>query len=83
MDAMDKTIHSRQQKKLRSLLRQARKAAGLRQADLARLLGKHQTFVSNYERGERTLDLLELRQVCGALGISLSAFVKRLEDSLR
>lgn len=80
---MRKSIYSAKQKKLRKLLRQVRKGAGLRQADLAVLLGKHQTFVSNYERGTRTLDLLELRQVCQALGISLAEFVARFEESLQ
>jgi transcriptional regulator with XRE-family HTH domain len=80
---MEKSIRTSEQKKLRKLLRQVRKAAGFRQADLAKVLGKHQTFVSNYERGERTLDLLELRQVCHAVGLSLSEFVQRFEDSLR
>jgi transcriptional regulator with XRE-family HTH domain len=79
---MEKSIRSPAQRKLRKLLRQVRQGAGLRQADLARLLGKHQTFVSNYERGERTLDILELRQVCRAVGISLPEFVRRLEESL-
>ena len=80
---MEKSIGTPEQRKLRKLLRQIRQGAGLRQADLARLLGKHQTFVSNYERGSRTLDLLELRQVCRAVGISLAEFVRRFEDAAR
>jgi transcriptional regulator with XRE-family HTH domain len=83
MQRMKKSIYSPEQKKLRRLLRQVRQGAGLRQADLARILGKHQTFVSNYERGGRTLDLLEVRQVCKAVGISLGEFVRRFEESLR
>jgi transcriptional regulator with XRE-family HTH domain len=62
-----------------SLLRQARLDAGLRQADLARKLGEPQSFVSKYESGERRLDLLELREICAALGLSLTEFVRRLE----
>ena len=39
--------------KLRQVLVEARNAAGLTQAELAKKLGRTQTFVSNYERGER------------------------------
>lgn len=62
------------------LLRQVRTEAGLRQVDLAKKLRQPQSFVSKYESGERRLDLLELRQVCETLGLSLSDFVKRFED---
>lgn len=79
---MEKSIHTSEQKKLQRLLRQIRRGKGLRQADLAKILGKPQSFVSNYERGERRLDLLELRQICTAVGISLGEFVRRFEDSL-
>ena len=80
---MEKSIHIPEQKKLERLLRQIRLGAGLRQEDLAKHLGKRQSFVSKYESGERRLDLLELRQICQAVGISLTEFVKRFEESLR
>lgn len=59
------------------LLRQSRVDAGLRQTDVAMKLGKPQSFVSNYESGERRLDLLELQLVCEVLGVSLIEFVRR------
>jgi transcriptional regulator with XRE-family HTH domain len=62
-----------------SLLRQMRLDAGLRQADLARKLRQPQSFVSKYESGERRIDILELREICSALGVSLTEFVRRLE----
>ena len=61
------------------LVRQMRLDAGLRQADLASKLGEPQSFVSRYESGERRLDVLELRQICAVLGISLTNFIARLE----
>jgi transcriptional regulator with XRE-family HTH domain len=64
---------------LLELLRQVRVEAGLRQVDLAKKLHQPQSFVSKYESGERRLDLLELRQVCAAVGTSLEDFVKRFE----
>jgi transcriptional regulator with XRE-family HTH domain len=73
----------KKQKALLSLLRQVRTEAGMRQEDLARVLGMPQSVVSKFESGERRLDLLELRDVCDALTISLVQFVRRFERSLR
>lgn len=70
------------QEKLQALLKQVRLDAGLRQSDLADKLGAPQSFVSKYESGERRLDILELRQICEAVGITLSEFIKRLEKLL-
>jgi transcriptional regulator with XRE-family HTH domain len=71
-----------QKEKLQLVLREARIKAGMRQVDLARQLAKPQSFVSKYESGERRLDILELRDVCHALGLGLEAFVRRLERAL-
>ena len=46
---------------------------------MAAKLGKPQSFVSNYESGERRLDLLELQGLCEVLGIGLVDFTKRYE----
>jgi transcriptional regulator with XRE-family HTH domain len=77
------TANRKQQRALLSLLRQLRTEAGLRQVDMAKALGKPQAFVSYYESGARRLDLLELRQICGILGISLPEFARKFENSLR
>ena len=69
----------KQQNALLSLLRTVRKEAGLRQADLAQALGVPQSYVSKYESGERRLDILELREVCRAAGITVAKFGARLE----
>lgn len=41
------------------------------QTDLADRLGRNQTFVSNVELAIRRLDLIELRDYCAGLDISL------------
>lgn len=79
---MEKTIHSPQQRPLLILLRQIRQEAGLTQVQLAERLDIPQTWISNYERGERKIDVLELRQVCKALGIRFLDFMARLESDL-
>ena len=52
----------RQQRRqmLLRLLRDIRREASLRQVELAKRLGKPQSFVSKYESGERRLDLLDI-----------------------
>ena len=79
---MRKSIHTAEQKVLQALLRELRVEKGMRQEDLARKLGEPQSFVSKCESGERRLDLLELREVCRALGISLSDFAREVEARL-
>jgi transcriptional regulator with XRE-family HTH domain len=79
---MDKQLYTRNQLVLQKLLRELRKAAGLRQQQVADLLDEPQSFVSKYETGERRLDVLELREVCRVLGISLEEFARELEDRL-
>ena len=76
---VDKAIYTQEQRRLSALLRDLRAAAGLRQIDVAHRLGVPQSFVSKYEAGERRLDLVELRQVCEALGLGLRALIDRFE----
>ena len=77
-----KSIYTDQHKVLIALLRDLRVEAGLTQAELAEKIGKDQTFVSKYESGERRLDILELREICQVLGMSLEKFVRQLEKAL-
>ncbi len=76
---MEKSRYSSLQEKLQQILREMRLESGLRQTDLAGLLGQPQSFVSKYESGERLLDFLELRQVCAAMGFTMSEFINRFE----
>lgn len=76
--------HLREKRDLfQQLLRKCREEAGLTQVELALKLNLPQSFISKYEIGERQLDVLELREVCKAMGIPLDTFIKRLEKILR
>jgi transcriptional regulator with XRE-family HTH domain len=66
-----------EQAKFRRQFIQARKSAGLTQVDLADRLGRPQSFVSKYERGERRLDVIEFCEVCRALGVDPVEFLQR------
>ena len=76
---MRKAIFSKGQEQLQNLLRSTREAAGLTQTQAAVKLKKPQSFISKIESGERRLDLIELKQVCTALGVSVTDFVKNWE----
>lgn len=60
----------------------ARKAAGLRQQDLAERLGKPQSFISRIEGGQRRIDVLEFYAIAKAMKANpaqlYSAIAKRL-----
>lgn len=90
-DRLDVTDHpshgkpnrSRQRTLMLSLLVQLRDEAGLDQTTLARRLDITQSEVSKYERGERNLDVLRLREWLHALEVELPAFVDALDQQLR
>lgn len=63
---------------LRRRLCEARRARGLRQADLADRLGRPQSFVSNYERGTRRLEVSEFIQIARLVGLDAAAVVAEL-----
>jgi ribosome-binding protein aMBF1 (putative translation factor) len=50
---------------------------------LAQKLDETQTFVSKCERGERRLDVIELRAFCRAFGITLNQFAAVMERKLK
>ncbi|MET0649679.1 MAG: helix-turn-helix transcriptional regulator [Pyrinomonadaceae bacterium] len=80
---MKKRIYLAQRGRLVSLLREMRLEAGLTQVDLAARIEKDQAYVSRYESGQRRLDVLEVREICQVVGVTLEEFVKRLESALK
>ena len=79
---MEKTIYTAEYAQLLQLLREIREQAGITQTDLAERLGHSQSFVTKFERGDRRLDVIQLRTICAALGTDLAAFVAELERRL-
>jgi transcriptional regulator with XRE-family HTH domain len=63
-----KSVHTPDQAAFCELMVRARKAAGLTQHALARLLKRPQSFVAKYEGGERRLDVVEFIAIARALG---------------
>ena len=79
---MEKSVYRDENLVLLRLLKQCRVEAGLTQVQFAQALERPQSFASDIERGLRRLDLVQLRDICKALNISLIEFVQRFENEL-
>lgn len=79
----EKSIYTDEYALVLQLLKAARKASGITQVELAERLGQTQSFVSKIERGDRRLDIIQLRTILLEFGVSLAEFVQRLEAEIR
>lgn len=79
---MEKSIYSDEYTKFLDHLRQTRRKANITQEQLAKRLDQTQSFISKVERGERRLDLVELRVFCKALEIDFPSFASQLDKIL-
>ena len=67
--------------RLREVLIEARERADLTQAALAKRLGRPQSFVSNYETGQRRVEVAEFILIARALGEEPIEIFRRLTES--
>lgn len=79
---MEKSIYTDEYRVLLDLLRETRRAARLTQVQLAKKIRQSQSFVTKVELGDRRLDVIQLRTICRALGVTLPKFVAQLEERL-
>ena len=69
---------------LRALLKKLREDdPHVNQTELAKMLGRPQSYISKYENGERNLDYVEITEICRALGTSMQRFNRLYEKSIR
>lgn len=80
---MEKSIHTPDYAAFLRLLKKVREEASMTQVELADVLNKTQSFVSKVERGETRLDIIQLRTLLVALGVTLPEFAARLERELK
>ncbi len=80
---MQKSIITKEYRLFLAFLKQARQDTGLTQEQLAKKLKTTQSFVSKTERGERRLDVIELRRWARALGFDFGNFITNLENYLK
>jgi transcriptional regulator with XRE-family HTH domain len=79
---MEKSIHTRDYGVFCKLLRRVRENADVTQVQLAKKLKSTQSFVSKVELGDVRLDIIQLREILGALGIPLGDFIAELDKEL-
>jgi transcriptional regulator with XRE-family HTH domain len=70
-----RSTYSSRYRALIERLQQARREKGLTQVDVARIVGRPQSFVSKTESGERRVDAIELQVLADLYGRPLSFFV--------
>jgi transcriptional regulator with XRE-family HTH domain len=73
---MSRTLRSPRHEALRRWLVKERKARGLSQSKLAKLIGRYQSFVADLERGQRRLDVVEFLEFADALGFDPSKAIR-------
>lgn len=79
---MPKTLWSDAQAALVAALVQARKAAGLSQAVLAKKLKCQQSLIARIESGERRIDVVELVILARALGVDPAEVLRQMAGSV-
>lgn len=79
---MDKSVFTPEYLVFLAELRRARQVAGLKQEEVAQALGESQSWISKCERGERRLDLVEVRAFCRVFGVSFAAFCQQVDDAI-
>ena len=83
---MSKSAFSDAHQILVEQLTAARKQSGLKQEELAALIGKNQSYISNIERGQRRVDVIEFVALARAMNADpikmLAAMVSKLPRSI-
>jgi transcriptional regulator with XRE-family HTH domain len=79
---MPKTIFGGDHRHLVAVLTEARQDSGLTQAELAKRVGKDQTFISIIERGQRRVDVLEFVALARAMETDPAQLFERVAGRL-
>ncbi len=73
---MSKGIYSKEHLYLVEQFKKARIEAGLGQADVAKKLGKTQSYISKIESGQRRIDVIQLKEFAKIYKKKLEYFIK-------
>jgi transcriptional regulator with XRE-family HTH domain len=73
-----KVIATNQHAALVALIRAKRRAAGLRQSDVAKKLGETQQWVALIEAGQRRIGVIELIALANAIGFDPGKAVNKI-----
>ena len=75
-EVMPRAIYTKDHNEIVERLKTARIQAGLSQADIAKSLGKTQSYLSKIESGQRRFDVLQLKEFAKLYKKPLDYFVK-------
>jgi len=73
---MNKAIYTKDHKNVVGQLKKARIEAGLDQKEVAKILGRTQSYVSKVESGQRRIDVVQLKAFAKTYKKDLDYFVK-------
>jgi transcriptional regulator with XRE-family HTH domain len=72
---MAKSIHTKEYAIFVERLKKARLEAGFTQVEVARKLGRPQSYISNIESGQQRMDVIELKRFAKLYGKSINYFL--------
>lgn len=73
---MPKAIYSQEHKYITKQLKNARLEAGLDQKEVAKLLGRTQSYISKVESGQRRIDIIQLKELAKIYRKNLDFFIR-------
>jgi transcriptional regulator with XRE-family HTH domain len=73
---MDKVIFTKDHKSIIKQLREARILSGLNQKQVAKKLGKTQSYLSKIESGQRRVDIIQLKEFARLYKKNIQFFLK-------
>lgn len=73
---MNKTIYSNDYNFLTKQLKSARIESALNQTEVAKLLGKTQSYISKVESGQLRIDIIQLKELAKLYKKDISYFLK-------
>lgn len=79
---MPKNPFAAEYEALRDMLIEARRKSGLTQAELAKAIGRPQSFVSKYEAGERRVDVIEFVRIATVLKVDPGRLIRTLRKQI-
>ena len=77
---MPPPFRSARHQRLAELIAQYRREAGLKQADVARELGRHQPFITSIENGQRKVGVVEFLQLARIIGFDPHTLLDAVAD---
>ena len=73
---MSSSLYSKEHKNIVQKLIKARREAGIDQVDVAKKLGKSQSYLSKIESGQRKIDVIQLQKFAKFYNKDINYFLK-------